>query len=109
MQSIQYLVVMITTKDKSEAQTIAEALLKEKLVACANIMESVQSHFWWQGKIDQSQETMLILKTKESLFENIVATVKSLHSYDVPEIIAFPIVKGNWEYLQWIKDSVQSI
>ena len=100
------IVVLITAKDALEAKTISDQLLEKKLIACANIVEGVQSVFWWQGKIDQAKETLIILKSKQDLFKKIVKTVKAHHSYAVPEIIALPIIDGNPDYLKWIDESV---
>jgi len=100
-----YIVILITTKDKKEANKIAQGLLQDKLIACANIIGGIQSLFWWQGKIDSSKEILLVLKSKKSLFKKIFAKVKSLHSYQNPEIIAMPIVDGSKEYLNWIDSS----
>ena len=102
----QYIVVLVTTKDKNQATKIAKGLLEAKLIACANIIGGVHSLFWWQGKIDSSKEVLLILKTKKSLFKKIEAKVKSLHSYQTPEIIALPIVDGSKPYLDWINSSI---
>ena len=101
-----YMVVFITAKDRAEAKTISDQLLEKKLIACANIVEGVESVFRWKGKIDQAKETLIILKSKQSLFKEIVKTVKAHHSYEVPEIIALPIVEGNPDYLKWIDESV---
>ena len=101
------IVVFITAKDLSEAKRISQKLLEEKLIACVNIVEGVKSFFWWQGKIDNAQEVLLILKSQESLFKKIVKTVKSVHSYEVPEVIALPIVEGNPDYLRWIDESLR--
>ncbi len=101
------IVVFVTAKDLSEAKRISQKLLEEKLIACANIVEGVKSFFWWQGKIDNAQEVLLILKSQESLFKKIVKTVKSVHSYEVPEVIALPIVEGNPDYLRWIDESLR--
>ncbi len=100
-----YIIVLVTAKDKKEAEKIARGLLEAKLIACANILEGVQSLFWWQGKIDISQEVLLILKTKKILFKKVLNQVKSLHSYQTPEIIALPIVNGSEDYLRWISSS----
>jgi len=102
----QYIVVLVTTKDKNQATKIAKGLLEAKLIACANIIGGVHSLFWWQGKIDSSKEVLLILKSKKSLFKKIEAKVKSLHSYQTPEIIALPIVDGSKPYLDWINSSI---
>ena len=100
------IVVFVTAKDAVEAKIISDQLLAKKLIACANIVEGVQSVFWWQGKIDQAKETLIILKSKQSLFKKIVKTVKAHHTYEVPEVIALPIVDGNPDYLRWIDESV---
>lgn len=101
-----YVVVFITAKDKDEAEKIAAHLVGEKLAACVNIVAGVGSVFWWENKIDQSREVLLIAKSKKILFRKIVAAVKKVHSYSVPEIIALPIIDGNKDYLKWISDSV---
>ena len=101
-----YIVVFVTTKDKREAEKIAQKLIEEKLAACANIVDGVQSIFWWKGKVDQSNEALMILKSKEELLEKIILTVKALHSYTVPEVIALPLLDGNPDYLKWIEESV---
>jgi periplasmic divalent cation tolerance protein len=100
-----YIVVFVTTKDRTQARSIAKGLLESKLIACANILNAVESLFWWQGKIDQSRECLLILKTKKSLFSKLAQRVRQLHSYQTPEIIAMPISSGNSSYLTWIKNS----
>ncbi len=101
-----YIVVFVTAKDEQEAKKISEKLLSEKLIACANIVKGIESLFWWEGKIDHANETLLVLKTKRSLFKKLEKTVKSVHSYSTPEIIALPIIQGNRDYLRWISDSV---
>jgi len=102
---IHYIVVLVTAKDKKEAGKICRGLLEAKLIACANIVEGVQSLFWWQGKIDSSEEVLLVLKTKKILFKKVITQVKSLHSYQTPEIIALPLVAGSEDYLRWISSS----
>ena len=101
------IVILITTKDSDEADKIAVALTQEKLIACANIVKGVQSVFWWEGKVDYSEETLMIIKSEERLFDKIVEKVKSLHSYSVPEVIALPIIGGNPDYLKWINESLR--
>src|SRR2546429_240751 len=101
-----HIVVLVTTKDRTEAQRIARSLLQAKLIACANIVGGIESLFLWEGKINASKETLLILKTKKTLFRKCEAKVKSLHSYATPEIIALPVVAGSRAYLNWIGNSV---
>jgi periplasmic divalent cation tolerance protein len=102
----EYIIVLVTAKDKSEAARIAAGLLEAKLIACANIIDGVKSLFWWQGKIDSSKEVLLVLKSRKALLKKITDRVKSLHSYQTPEIIALPIVGGSGDYLAWIDSSV---
>ncbi len=101
------IVILVTAKDKTEAQKIARGLLAKKLIACANILDGVQSLFWWEGKIDDANETLLVLKSRSEHLKEVTAAVKELHSYQVPEVIALSILGGNQDYLNWIKESVK--
>ena len=102
-----HIVIFITVPDKKEAKNIASRLVKNKLAACVNIVEKLESLFWWQGKVDQAKETLLIVKSKKEKLAKIIKVVKSLHSYEVPEIIALPIIGGYKPYLNWINDSLR--
>lgn len=102
-----HIVIYVTCKSKPEAETIANTLLEEKLIACANIVSGIQSMYWWEGKVNTDQEVLMIIKTRKTLFSKIVKTVKNLHSYTVPEIIALPIIAGNADYLKWINASTK--
>ena len=99
-----HIVVLVTASSKEEADKIAQGLLEEKLAACVNIVEGMESRFWWQGKIDSAKEFLLIIKTRKTLFNKLAKKVQSLHSYTVPEIIAIPIISGSKAYLDWIND-----
>jgi len=96
------IIVLITAGSEEEAHRIAELLVKEKKAACVNIVPRVDSLFWWEGKIDSTRESLLLVKTKESLFPEKVELVKRMHSYEVPEIIALPIIAGSGYYLKWL-------
>lgn len=100
------IVIFVTAKNRREANKIAARLVQDRLVACVNIVEGVQSIFWWEGKVDKAGEALLILKSKKSRLQKVVKTVKALHSYTVPEIIALPIVGGNEDYLNWIRETL---
>jgi len=102
-----FIVIFITTKDTAQAETIAQELLAQKLIACANIVPAIKSLFWWEGKIDSSNEALLVLKTLKKSFPRVTKSVKALHSYSVPEIIALPIVAGQQDYLKWVEESVR--
>jgi len=102
-----YIVIFITAKDKEEAQKIGQHLVSQKLAACVNIVSGIDSIFWWENKVDTAQEALLIVKSRRNVFNDIVKAVRSIHSYSVPEIIAFPIQFGLKDYLKWIDDSVK--
>lgn len=103
-----YIVVLVTAKDLEQARAIAQGLLNEKLIACANLIKGVKSMFWWDGKIDTSDEALLVMKTRKNLFKKVCAAVKKMHSYETPEVIAFALTDGNTDYLNWIDASVRS-
>ena len=102
MEQPEYIVVFNTANTTGEAEQIAELLLERRQAACVNIIPKVDSHFWWEGKLDSAQESLLIIKTKKALLPEIISLVKGIHSNVVPEIIALPIVGGNQDYLDWI-------
>ncbi|HUT66973.1 MAG TPA: divalent-cation tolerance protein CutA [Dehalococcoidales bacterium] len=106
MEQHNYIVVFITARDTEEAQKIAGALLKRRQAACVNIIPEVNSHYWWKDKLDSARESLLVVKTKDSLLPDIIKSVKKIHSYSVPEIIALPIVGGSQEYLDWIDSEI---
>jgi periplasmic divalent cation tolerance protein len=97
-----YVIVMVTTASKQEAESIAQRLLKERLIACANIIGPFSSLFHWSGKIEKAEEYLIFMKSRKDLFEKLAETVKALHSYEVPEIIVLPIVEGSKAYLDWL-------
>jgi len=101
-----FVVILVTCASRKEARRIADALLRKRLAACANIVTGVESKFWWKAKIDKAREVLLILKTSENNFAKIEREVKRIHSYDVPEIAALPITAGSKNYLDWINDSL---
>jgi periplasmic divalent cation tolerance protein len=102
-----YIVIYITTGSVNEAEKIGRTLVEEKLVACSNIISPIRSIYSWQGKICDDKEALMVLKTKRTLFTQIVKRVEKLHSYDVPEIIAIPIIDGSVKYLSWINEETK--
>ena len=106
MEEFTYIVVLITTGTPEEAQRIAAVLLEQRKAACVNIVPRVSSRFWWRGKLDSAEESLLIVKTRASLLDEVVSLVKEAHSYDVAEVIALPIVGGNKDYLDWMGGDV---
>lgn len=106
-EPIMHILVLVTAGSKKEAQGIARALVKDKLAACVNILDNLKSLFWWEARIDTAKETLLLIKSKSNLLPQIIRKVKSLHSYEVPEIIALPIIGGEKKYLRWLNESVR--
>lgn len=98
--------VYITAPNKEEAKNIARELVKSKLIACANILDGLESIYHWEGQIQEDQEALIIAKTKKDNFAKIEESVKSLHSYSCPCIIALPIIQGHNPYLNWIVESL---
>jgi periplasmic divalent cation tolerance protein len=97
-----YVIVMVTTASKQEAEKIAQKLLNQRLIACANIIGPVSSLFHWSGKTERAEEYLMFLKSRKDLVEKLVETVKALHSYEVPEILVLPVVGGSETYLEWL-------
>lgn len=103
----EFIAVTVSAPSVEVAQTLATLLVKEKLAACVQITPQITSTYTWEGKIETSNETLLVAKTKSTLLDSIITTVKSAHPYDTPEIIATPIVGGYDRYLNWIRDNTQ--
>ena len=100
-------IVVYCTVPKDEAKTLAEKIIYAKLAACVNIVNEVKSVYFWQGNIEQNEESLLIIKSKQSVFEKLANFITRNHPYDVPEIIAIPIVNANLDYLNWLDESVE--
>ncbi len=98
-----YILVFVTAASDKEGEKIAQALLKERLAACVNIVAGLRSVFRWKGKISTEEEVLLMIKTKDRLFEKLKKRVVELHSYEVPEIIATSILAGFEKYLSWLE------
>lgn len=92
----------ITTGSKAEAKEIGKILVSERLAACVNIVDGMNSLYWWNGEIQEDNETILIAKTSEKKLEELTSRVRELHSYDCPCVIYLPIENGNRDYINWI-------
>ena len=97
--------MLVTVGSEAEATNIATVLVEKGLVACVNILPGVRSIFRWEGEVTEEHEFLLVAKTVSQAFDHVASTVKSLHSYSVPEVIALPIQQGLPEYLSWIGDA----
>ncbi len=108
MNHFEYVVVLVTVSSDEEAGKITNELLEKRKAACINIIPSVISQFWWDGRIDRSDELLLLIKTRLSAVPELVQIIKGLHSYTVPEIVVLPIIQGNEDYLRWIEREVRA-
>ena len=102
-----HIVVLITASSPDEARLIARALVKERLCACVNVVNSVRSYFWWEDEVQDEEEILLVCKSLVDRFSSIEKLVHEHHSYTVPEIIALPVVKGSSEYLDWVSTEIK--
>jgi len=100
------LIVFVTAPNAGEAARIGEAVVTERLAACVNIAPTIESIYWWEGKVTRDSESLLIIKTTEDRYPELERRVKELHSYSMPEVIAMKIERGSDEYLKWLRDSI---
>jgi len=103
-----YIQISTTTETKEQAQKIALYLVEQKLAACVQISGPIESTYHWKGKVETAGEWLCLIKTLEELFAKVESAIKELHSYETPEIIAVPIVKGSKEYLNWLDKETAS-
>lgn len=103
---MEYCVVMVTTATEAEALSLADQLVAEHLAACVQILP-IRSIYCWQGTVHRDPEWQLLIKTRIALFEQVRDRLLALHSYEVPEIIALPIIAGSPTYLNWVKEQTQ--
>ena len=99
--------VYMTASDKDEARSIGKALLRERLVACVNIIPSMMSMYWWEDDIEEGEEVILVAKTRRSLFEAVQNKTRALHSYDCPCILALPVKNGFPDFFAWIREQTE--
>ena len=102
-----FAVVLVTCPDMASARRVAEGLLKDRLAACINIVSGLKSLFWWKGRLEEADEVLLIIKTRLALVRDLIARVKELHPYEVPEVVTLPIVEGSDDYLAWLGEEVR--
>ena len=102
-------IVLVTVGNRQEAEKIVRVLLKERLIACGNIINNVSSLFWWQDKIEEEKEVLVIMKSHGRLFKKLSKRIMELHSYDVPEILTVPVVDGSQAYLDWMKAALEPV
>lgn len=103
-----YQIILCTCPDKETAEKIANTLVTDKLAACVNIVPGITSVFSWQGQVQSDQESLLLIKTRADFYPQVESGIKSIHPYELPEIVAVPVQQGLPEYLQWINSWISS-
>ena len=98
----RFALVLVTAPDLKTARALATAALNARLIACANLVPRLESHYWWQGKIETSAEVLLVLKTMKSKLAALETLILATHPYDTPEFLVLPVQAGNSHYLDWL-------
>ncbi len=97
-----FAIVLVTAPDPKTARRLAKAALKARLIACANVIPKLESHYWWQGKIECGNESLLLLKTRRSKLPELEAFILEEHPYETPEFLVLPLRAGSKSYLEWL-------
>jgi len=97
-----YIQVFTTATTKSDAQAIATTVVGKRLAACAQVIGPITSTYWWQGKIETAEEWLCVMKSRQDLYEELEKAIRQVHPYEVPEILAVPVVQGSQDYLEWM-------
>ncbi len=104
---MEFLEVITTTDEEETAEKIAKVLLEKRLAGCVQIIGPIMSWYWWKGKIEKAGEYLCLIKTREEIYEEVERAIREVHPYEVPEIVAFPLVRGNHTYLQWLSEETK--
>ncbi len=102
-----FAVVLVTAPDLATARKLARAALRARLIACANLVPRIESHYWWRGKIESGAEVLLVMKTTGARLAALQKLILAKHPYDTAEFIVLPISRGSRRYLAWLRDSVR--
>jgi periplasmic divalent cation tolerance protein len=102
----KFMVVLVTAPDLKTARRLARAALKAKLIACANLVPKIESHYWWQGKLEASAEVLLVMKTTRARVSQLEKLILTKHPYDTPEFVILEIKGGSRRYMKWLGDSL---
>jgi len=99
----KFAIVLVTAPDLKTARALAKTILSARLIACANLVPKIESHYWWRGKIESGTEVLLVLKTQKSKLAALEKLVLAKHPYDTPEFLVLPLSAGNQRYLDWLE------
>lgn len=100
-----FALVLVTAPNLKIARTLARAVLKDKLAACVNLVPQIESHYWWQDKIESGAEVLMLIKTRKTRLKTLEKAILAAHPYDTPEFLVLPLTAGNGNYLQWLAAS----
>jgi len=100
-----FALVLVTAPDLKTARALARTVLNARLAACASLVPRLESHYWWQGKIERAQEVLLLLKTPKTRLKALEKAILANHPYDTPEFLVLPLTAGHTKYLEWLNAS----
>jgi len=103
----KFAVVLVTAPDLKTGRKLARAALEARLIACANLIPKIESHYWWQEQIEAGSEVLLVLKTTTARLAALEKLILAKHPYDTPEFLVLPVARGNKRYLDWVEQSVE--
>jgi len=103
----RYIQVSTTVEKKEDADRIAKILVETRVAACVQVIGPIRSTYWWKGKVEEASEWLCVMKTREELYSDLEASLKAVHPYQVPEIVAVPLTKGSEGYLRWIEEETK--
>ncbi|BAN90514.1 divalent-cation tolerance protein CutA [Aeropyrum camini] len=98
--------VVLVTAPKGDGERLAREIVEQRLAACVNVVRGIKSYYWWEGSINLDDEDLLIIKTSEEKLDTLIKTVREIHPYSVPEILALDVSKGNESYIEWVVKEV---
>ena len=105
----KYIQVITTTDNKEDSEKISDILLNRRLAGCIQIIGPITSAYWWKDRIEKASEWLCIIKSMKNLFEDINQSIREIHPYETPEILAVPIVNGDKDYLKWLEDTLKKV
>jgi periplasmic divalent cation tolerance protein len=103
-----YVQVVTTTETETDAQTVARAVVEQRLAGCAQVVGPITSVFWWQGQIEKAEEWLCLIKSRRDLYAALEQAILVVHPYDVPEILAVPVTAGSKGYLEWLDSETRN-
>jgi len=104
----EYIQIFTTTDKEEDAEKIAQILIEKKLAGCVQVVGPVSSRYWWKDNVEKAKEWLCIIKSKKNFYEELEKTILEIHPYEVPEILAIPVIAGNKDYLRWLDSELKN-